>query len=75
MTWDVPHLMTGEEVAERLGVAPSALGRLRRERGLVGVLIGREYRYHPDDVRDWIDRQRAITPADVVQHNSTNGAH
>lgn len=56
--WDVPHLMTLEEVAKHLGTDGDAVNRLRRKGDLVGVKVGAGYRYHPADVRAYIDRQR-----------------
>jgi len=44
------RLLTAEQVAERLSVSVSLIYKLRRERRLRCVRIGRLYRFHPEDV-------------------------
>lgn len=58
MTWNVPQLMTADEVSERLLVSRQGLDRLRRAGRIKAVLVGRNYRYAPEDVREFIDQQR-----------------
>lgn len=56
--WEVGHLLTAEEVADVLRATVKTVGRLRREGQLRGVRVGRAYRFHPDDVSDYLRRAR-----------------
>lgn len=65
MTWAVPHLMTAQQVADRLGATSvRTVARLRAAGRIPGVRVGREFRYHPDDVNRYIDAERAGVPHD-----------
>ena len=46
-------------VAERLGVSAKTVRRLIARRELVACRLGRSVRVHPDDLADYINRQRA----------------
>lgn len=56
-------LLTEVEVAEVLkATGPRAVAHLRRKGELVGVRVGRSWRYHPDDVNAFVDRARGKVP-------------
>ncbi|QGH74527.1 helix-turn-helix DNA binding domain protein [Arthrobacter phage Kuleana] len=52
-------LMTAEEVADKIG-APSVrtVAGLRLRGELIGVKVGRSWRFDVRDVDDWIERKR-----------------
>lgn len=56
----VDHLLTADEVAAILA-APSrrTVDRLRRIGEIPGVRVGNAYRFRPEDVDAFIDRQAA----------------
>ena len=56
--WEVPHLMSAKEVAERIRVKPSTVANLRRNGKLQGVLIGKAFMFDPADVLAFIERQK-----------------
>lgn len=48
-------LLSEDQVAGVLLVSPRTVGKLRRAGKLPGVLIGRQHRYDPADVRAFIE--------------------
>jgi len=46
------------QVAEGLGVSTRTVRRLIAGRELVACRLGRSVRVHPDDLADYVDRQR-----------------
>jgi excisionase family DNA binding protein len=54
-----PPLLTAEEVAGHLRVSVELVYKLRRERKLPAVRLGAVYRWRPDVVRAFLDKQEA----------------
>ncbi len=54
------RLLTAEEAAVMLGVSPASLAtwRCRGQHGIPFVRIGVAIRYDPEDLRDWVDKQK-----------------
>lgn len=52
-------LLTDDDVAARLLVSPKTVSRLRAGGHLRGTRIGRQWRYHPDDVEDYLTRAKS----------------
>ena len=53
-------LLTGEQIAQYLGVHPKTLLRLRRRGMPYHQLGGRTVRYDPTEVREWLRRRREL---------------
>lgn len=56
--WDVPHLMSAGDVAERIRVKPRTVANLRRSGKLKAVLVGKSYMFDPVDVIAFIEHQK-----------------
>ena len=54
MSWNVPHLMSADDVAEHLGVTAQTVHRMRRRGEFKGVHIGKIIMYDPADIREFI---------------------
>lgn len=55
------RLLTTSELAEYLGLKVQAIYDLRTTgRGPVGIPVGRELRFRPSEVRQWLDRLRDV---------------
>src|SRR5919108_147993 len=52
------RLLLIDQVAEALGVSMKTVYRLIARRELVACRLGRSVRVHPDDLTDYVDRQR-----------------
>lgn len=66
MAWNVPSLLTADETAKALGgVSVHVVNRERRAGRLVGTLVGRGYRYHPDDIAAYVAAQRVEREPDA----------
>ncbi|MCP4087110.1 MAG: helix-turn-helix domain-containing protein [Actinomycetia bacterium] len=52
------HLFGIADLARHLGVTERFVRRLIAERRLTYCKIGKFVRFHPDDVEDWINRNR-----------------
>jgi len=57
------HLLTADEVAERLRVPKTWVYRAAREGDLPSVRCGRYRRFDERDVDSWIDEHRGATAA------------
>lgn len=58
---DVPFLLTDRDVATILGVKPSGMRQRRYKHPETlppSFLLGKCHRYHPDEVRAWIETMR-----------------
>ncbi len=51
-------LLTSREAAEALAISPRSLWSLTNSGELPCVRMGRSVRYAPEDLQEWIDRQR-----------------
>lgn len=60
------HLLTAREVAERLGVRPSAVYELARTGGLPTVKVGKYVRISPVALRQWL-AEREAKPLSIPQ--------
>jgi excisionase family DNA binding protein len=60
-------LLTAAQVAEQLQVPTSWVYRAAREGTLPSVPCGRYRRFHPDDLRQWVDGHRANRMALTAQ--------
>ena len=58
MSWNVPHLMSADDVAEHLGVTAQAVHRMRRRGKFKGVHIGKTVMYDPSDIREFITNKK-----------------
>ena len=56
--WDVPHLMSADDVGQCLGVTGQTVHRIRRRGHLPGVPVGKFIMYDPSDVRAFIENQK-----------------
>jgi excisionase family DNA binding protein len=54
----VARLLLIDHVAEGLGVSARTVRRLIARRELVACHLGRSVRVHPDDLADYVNRQR-----------------
>ena len=54
----VSRLLRIDEVAEALGVSIKTVSRLIVRRDLVACRLGHAVRVHPDDLADYVNRQR-----------------
>jgi len=54
----LPHLLSTEELASRLGVTPRHIRRLVAERRIPFLKVGRFMRFDPSDVARWLDQTR-----------------
>jgi excisionase family DNA binding protein len=55
---DFEALLTTDEVLARLRITPRRMYRLIRCGELPAVRIGRQWRFRPGDVDNWMERQR-----------------
>jgi excisionase family DNA binding protein len=67
-----PLVLTIDQVAELLQVAPSVVGRLRNQRKIAYVKIGGALRFHLPDIEDYIRRakqpcQNLVSVSKVVE--------
>ena len=53
----VENLMTVKEVATMLRVSPQTLYKMLEQRNIPAVKIGNQWRFDPDQIRDWIREQ------------------
>ena len=51
--------MNVEQAAEYLGVAPKTLRDRRHDRKIPSMKVGRAIRFLPEDLRAWVEQQRA----------------
>jgi len=51
-------LLTKHEVAERLGLSPETVSRMARRGELPSRMVAGRYRFDPDEIQEWLDRQR-----------------
>lgn len=58
MSWNVPHLMSADDVAEHLGVTAQTVHRMRRRGKFKGVRIGKAIMYDPSDIREFITNNK-----------------
>ncbi len=58
MSWNVPHLMSADDVAELLGVIAQTVHRMRRRGIFKGVHIGKTVMYDPSDIREFITNNK-----------------
>ena len=58
MSWNVPHLMSADDVAEHLGVTAQTVHRMRRRGEFKGVHIGKTVMYDPTDIREFITNNK-----------------
>lgn len=54
----LPHLLTITELADHLSVNARHVRRLVQERRIPYVKWGHLVRFDPDDIAEWLDRQR-----------------
>jgi excisionase family DNA binding protein len=54
----IARLLLIGQVAEGLGVSTRTVRRLIARRELVACRLGRSVRVHPDDLADYVNRQR-----------------
>ena len=57
-----PALLTMQDVCDRLGLLRAAVRRLMREEGLRYVKVGKEFRFRPEWVEEFIDRDAHSAP-------------
>lgn len=57
MAWKTPELVTAQQLAAQLQVSKKVITNARLSGKLTGILIGREYRYRPEDIEAYLDRQ------------------
>jgi excisionase family DNA binding protein len=50
------HLLTAQDVAERLGIGEDAVYRLTRQKVLPSVRIGRLIRFDENALEDWVQK-------------------
>ena len=75
MSWNVPHLMSADDVAERLGVTAQTVHRMRRRGEFNGVHIGKVVMYDPTDIREFItNNKEGGTHADADTRNPSREA-
>lgn len=55
---DVTDWLTVEQIAGRCDVSYDTAGDWLRSGELAGVKLGRRWRVHPDDLADFVERQR-----------------
>jgi excisionase family DNA binding protein len=55
---EIPYLKTKREAARYLGVSPGTMERLVRSGGLAYVRVGILMKFRPEDLADFIERQR-----------------
>lgn len=52
-------LLDVKQVQERLGISESTLFRLLKKKELKGFKVGRVWKFEEEDIRDYINQQRA----------------
>jgi excisionase family DNA binding protein len=54
------RLLLTDQVAQNLAVSTRTVRRLIARRELVACRLGRSVRVHPDDLADYVNRQRGL---------------
>ncbi len=67
MNTETTYLKSKREAAKYLAVSQGSLERLMRTGGLPHIRVGCLVRFRPEDLADWIERQRVQHPAEVAQ--------
>lgn len=60
-------LLTGREAARALSISERTLWGLTATRDVPSIRIGRLVRYDPADLREWIEKRKAIASEGTVQ--------
>lgn len=60
----VPHLLTVDQVAERLSIGEWKVRELARTGALASVQVGTARRFHPDDINAYLDAHRTAARKD-----------
>jgi hypothetical protein len=73
---DGDDLLSTPQLAEQLGVSVQFLtiGRCRNW-GPKYLKLGQRVRYHPDDVRDWLQERRHATTQEYPHHAGPGRGH
>lgn len=66
---EIPNLYTTKEVAEALRVSEKTVRNLRKN-GLVPFRVGSRFRYHPNDVRAFLEKSSIDSDVIVSSHPS-----
>ncbi len=57
----IPHLLTIDQLAQRLGITVRHVRRLVAERRVPYYKVGRLVRFDPDEIGEWLrDRRRPV---------------
>jgi excisionase family DNA binding protein len=68
----MPHLMTIDQLVERLGTSTRHIRRLIAERRIPYLKVGKLVRFDPDEINQWLDDSRvALRPPPSVARVTT----